>query len=103
MSQANQSSHAIEIEDLTVVLGERTVVCDLDLKVPVGKLCAVVGPNGAGKTTLIKAIVSLIKPVSGQVRILGRPFSVSCREVAYVPQRSGLDWDFAGVLPAATA
>lgn len=94
MTEAHKVYDAIEIEDLTVVLGERTVVCDLDLKIPLGKLCAVVGPNGAGKTTLIKTIVSLIKPVSGQVRILGRPFSVSCREVAYVPQRSGLDWDF---------
>ena len=67
---------------------------DVDLKVPPGVLMAVVGPNGAGKTTLIKAILGLLKPVSGQVLVEGKPYSARNQSVAYVPQRGTVDWDF---------
>src|SRR5262245_32233898 len=55
---------------------------------------AVVGPNGAGKTTLIKSILGLIRPVSGQVLVDGKPYSPQTQAVAYVPQRGTVDWDF---------
>jgi manganese/zinc/iron transport system ATP- binding protein len=57
-------------------------------------LTAVVGPNGAGKTTLIKAMLGLIRPVSGRVLIHGQPYSADKRAVAYVPQRTSVDWEF---------
>lgn len=94
MSAGAPIAPALEIEDMTVVLGERTTLCDIDVVVPRGCLCAVVGPNGAGKTTLIRAVVGLIRPICGQIRVLGQPFHRACHRVAYVPQRSGLDWDF---------
>ena len=94
MSAAPPLAPAVEIEDMTVVLGERTALCDLDVIVPQGCLSAVVGPNGAGKTTLIRTVVGLIRPISGRIAVLGETFSKTCKRVAYVPQRSGLDWDF---------
>lgn len=85
---------AIEVADLTVAYGEKPVLWDVDLAVPQGVLMAVVGPNGAGKTTLLKAMLGLVKPVAGQVKILGEPFADMRKRVAYVPQRGSVDWDF---------
>jgi manganese/zinc/iron transport system ATP- binding protein len=85
---------AIEVHDLTVAYREQPVLWDIDLTVPAGVLMAVVGPNGAGKTTLIKAILGLVRLVSGEVLVNGQPYSPRTRAVAYVPQRGTVDWDF---------
>jgi manganese/zinc/iron transport system ATP- binding protein len=85
---------AIEVEDLTVAYGERPALWDVDVTVPPGTLVAVVGPNGAGKTTLVRAILGLVKPAAGRVAIHGRPYEEQRRNVAYVPQRGTVDWDF---------
>jgi manganese/zinc/iron transport system ATP- binding protein len=85
---------AVEVEDLTVAYRDKPVLWDIDLQVPSGVVMAVVGPNGAGKTTLIKAILGLVKPVAGHVRIFGQPYSHMRSSVGYVPQRNSVDWDF---------
>ncbi|MCI0703463.1 MAG: metal ABC transporter ATP-binding protein [Planctomycetia bacterium] len=85
---------AIEVHDLTVAYREKPVLWDIDLTVPSGVLMAVVGPNGAGKTTLVKAMLGLVKPVSGEVLVHGKPYSPRSQMVAYVPQRGTVDWDF---------
>ena len=93
-SPAAAASPAIEVHDLTVAYRESPVLWDIDLTVPPGVLMAVVGPNGAGKTTLIKAILGLLRPVSGEVLVNGEPYSPKTQAVAYVPQRGTVDWDF---------
>jgi manganese/zinc/iron transport system ATP- binding protein len=85
---------AVEIEDLTVAYSDKPVLWDIDLEVPRGVLMAIVGPNGAGKTTLLKATLGLITPAAGSVRIFGQPYQRQRHLVAYVPQRSSVDWDF---------
>jgi manganese/zinc/iron transport system ATP- binding protein len=85
---------AVEVEDLTVAYRDRPVLWDLDLQVPSGVLMAIVGPNGAGKTTLLKACLGLVRPLAGQVRIFGQPYTQQRKLVAYVPQRGSVDWDF---------
>ncbi len=85
---------AIEVHDLTVAYRDKPVLWDIDMEVPEGILMAIVGPNGAGKTTLIKAILGLIEPAAGQVRIYGKPYSEQRTLVGYVPQRGSVDWDF---------
>src|SRR5687767_6318373 len=87
-------SPAIEVHDLTVAYRDKPVLWDIDLAVPSGVLMAVVGPNGAGKTTLIKAALGLVRPVSGEVLVHGKPYSPRSQLVAYVPQRGTVDWDF---------
>ncbi len=86
--------NAVEVRDLTVAYQEKPVLWDIDLDVASGVLMAVVGPNGAGKTTLIKAILGLINPAAGQIRILGQPYQSVASNVGYVPQRGTVDWDF---------
>jgi len=85
---------AVEVEDLTVAYSDQPVLWDVDLVVPSGVRMAVVGPNGAGKSTLIKAIMGLVTPVAGEVRLFGESHRRASGRIAYVPQRSPLQWDF---------
>ncbi|WP_020471834.1 metal ABC transporter ATP-binding protein [Zavarzinella formosa] len=85
---------AVNVADLTVAYRDRPVLWDIDLQVPAGALMAVVGPNGAGKSTLLKAILGLVKPVAGMVELFGQPYRAVAKKIAYVPQRTSVDWDF---------
>lgn len=89
-----QHHFAITVDDLTVAYNYKPVLWDIDLKVPEGVLMAIVGPNGAGKSTLIKAILGIIKPIAGSIRIFGEPYRNQRKLVAYVPQKGSVDWDF---------
>jgi len=94
MPQEPGKRTAIEVRDLTVAYREKPVLWDIDLTVPSGVLMAIVGPNGAGKTTFIKAILDLIQPAAGQIRVFGKRYEQQRQLVAYVPQRGSVDWDF---------
>jgi manganese/zinc/iron transport system ATP- binding protein len=85
---------ALEVEDLTVAYADKPVLWDIDLQVPKGVKMAIIGPNGAGKSTLVKAAMGLVKPVAGEVRIFGRSRERAEGQIAYVPQRATLSWDF---------
>lgn len=85
---------AVHVEDLTVSYRSTPVLWDIDLDVPPGVLAAIVGPNGAGKSTLIKAMLGLVGTAAGHVYILGEPYRQMRGRVAYVPQRTSVDWDF---------
>ena len=88
-----QESCAVEVHDLTVAYDAQPVLWEIDLQIPRGTLAAIVGPNGAGKSTLIKAMLGLVRPVSGAVSFQGRQ-AAGQKEIAYVPQSGSVDWDF---------
>lgn len=85
---------AVWIEDLTVAYSEKPVLWDIDLEIPKGALMAIIGPNGAGKSTLIKAMIDLIRPISGSVEFFGKTYREQRKKIAYVPQRGSVDWDY---------
>ncbi|GGW28848.1 MULTISPECIES: metal ABC transporter ATP-binding protein [Arenibacter] len=85
---------AIKVDDLTVAYNFKPVLWDVDLSIPEGVLMAIVGPNGAGKSTLIKAMLDIVKPIAGTIEIFGKPYKKQYKEVAYVPQKGSVDWDF---------
>lgn len=62
--------------------------------VPPGQLVGLIGPNGAGKSTLLKGLLGLTPGVSGQVRFNQQPLRAQLDRVAYMPQRSQIDWDY---------
>lgn len=85
---------ALKVRQLTVYYGKSPAVWDLSFDVPPGVVCAIVGPNGAGKSTLLKAVLGIVEPASGQISLLGEPLKKMRQRVAFVPQRSEVDWSF---------
>ncbi|WP_238587698.1 ABC transporter ATP-binding protein [Caenimonas sp. SL110] len=75
----NDAMHAIAARKLSIVLGTREVVREVDLSLVTGRWTAIVGPNGAGKTTLLRALAGLIA-FKGLIQIDGR-------DVATIPNR----------------
>jgi zinc transport system ATP-binding protein len=88
------SEPAIQLEDLWVRLGGRTVLEAVSLEVPEGAYMALIGPNGAGKTVLLKTMLGLITPERGRVRLLGRSVREARGLVGYVPQHAAFERDF---------
>jgi len=84
----------LSVRDLTVTYDRKPVLFGVDYDAPAGALTAIVGPNGAGKSTFLKAILGLVPTVAGEVAIHGRPLAAMRGEIAYVPQRESVDWDF---------
>jgi manganese/zinc/iron transport system ATP- binding protein len=85
---------AIRIADLTVAYQRKPVLWEINLSIPQGALVGLVGPNGAGKSTLIKSIMDMVPRISGTIEIQGEPLSKQRQNIAYVPQRESVDWDF---------
>jgi iron complex transport system ATP-binding protein len=63
---------AVNIDDVTVELGRKTVVRNVSVRVAAGEMVAVVGPNGAGKTTLLRTLYRARRPTSGHVTVDGQ-------------------------------
>ncbi|MEM4523039.1 MAG: ATP-binding cassette domain-containing protein, partial [Nitrososphaeria archaeon] len=61
----------VEVENVDVYYGNHLVLNDINIKVNKGEIVALVGRNGAGKTTLMKAILGLVKPKRGRIKIAG--------------------------------
>jgi manganese/zinc/iron transport system ATP- binding protein len=73
------------VEGLTVAFGERRALDDVSLELPRGVVVGLIGPNGAGKTTLLRALLGLVRPSTGSVRVDGT--------TGFVPQIGPGGWD----------
>jgi iron complex transport system ATP-binding protein len=68
---------------LTVAIGGKPIIRDVDLAIAAGDRIALVGPNGAGKSTLLRALTGMVAPSAGTVTLHGAPLaSVERRTVA---------------------
>jgi len=89
-----KSQFAIEVEHLTVSYNARPALLDVSVNIEADQLVGIIGPNGAGKSTFIKAVLGFVRPDLGTVRIGGTNAQNAKGQVAYVPQRGAVDWDF---------
>lgn len=79
---------------LAVHFENRSAIEDINLEFRVGETTSLVGPNGAGKSTLLRCMDGILPPTHGEVFLDGRPVHRPSPRVAYVPQRSDVDWRF---------
>ena len=85
------ADHTLQAEELTVGYRERTVIRDLDLTVPAGRLTAIVGANACGKSTLLRSMSRLLTPSAGRVLLDGKrvhrmPAKELARTLGLLPQ-----------------
>ena len=85
---------ALEVEDLNVSYRGTTALEKVSFSASPGEMVGVIGPNGAGKSTLVKAILGLVPIGSGIVRFRSSAIKKQLCSVAYVPQKSQIDWDY---------
>ncbi|GAA0623527.1 metal ABC transporter ATP-binding protein [Kribbella sandramycini] len=87
---------AIEVSGLSVRYGEIRALEDVDLKLDAGRVTGLIGMNGSGKSTLFKAMMGIVRPDQGEVRIAGRTAAEARKHgtIAYVPQSEDVDWNF---------
>ncbi|SDN42768.1 metal ABC transporter ATP-binding protein [Alkalicoccus daliensis] len=83
----------IEVKNLSVHYYGDIALENVSFSMNEGNIIGVVGPNGAGKSTLMKALLGLVK-FDGEVSIFGQRVNELRKNIAYVPQRSTIDWDF---------
>jgi ABC-2 type transport system ATP-binding protein len=78
----SRDAHAVEVEDVTIAYGERTVLEDVSFEVRPGEVFGLIGLNGAGKTSIMECIEGLRRPARGRIRVLGRDAARDRRELA---------------------
>lgn len=84
----------LEVQHLSVNYRGLQALQDVSFSLASGELVGLIGPNGAGKSSLIKALLGLIPAQAGRVLYDGVPLRQQRQKVAYVPQRSQIDWDY---------
>lgn len=90
----HNSATCLNIKDLSVYYQQQPILSDVSLALPEGQKIAIIGANGAGKSTLLRSILGLVPTASGDVSFWQAPFTTKRRSIAYVPQRTEIDWDF---------
>jgi manganese/iron transport system ATP-binding protein len=88
------SASMLEVQNLSVNYREVTALSNISFSVQSGSLVGLIGANGAGKSTLLKAMLDLIPAQQGQVFYHERSLKQQRQKVAYLPQRSQIDWDY---------
>ena len=78
--------NVVELDHATIRIGGRTVLADASFAINAGEFIGVLGPNGAGKTTLMRAILGLLPPSAGTLRVFGRAPQRGDRGIGYLPQ-----------------
>lgn len=86
--------HRLNVSGLTVSYRDVLALEGITFGTECGRSMALVGPNGAGKSTLLKALAGLLRPDAGTILWRGKALTRSSHELAYLPQRGDVDWNF---------
>lgn len=87
-------NNTIEVNNLSTSYHGQNALQKINFSFGTGKLVGIIGPNGAGKSTLMKSMLGLIRKDEGDVSFAGMSIKDARKNIAYVPQRAAIDWDF---------
>ena len=76
----------ITLDQATLRIGDRTVLSDVSIDIEAGEFIGVLGPNGAGKTTLMRAVLGLLSPSKGSLKVFGHTPERGNSAIGYLPQ-----------------
>jgi ABC-2 type transport system ATP-binding protein len=82
---------AVEVNHIAKSFAGKAAVDDLSFSVGENEIFGLIGPNGAGKTTAIRMAMDIIKPDSGEIKILGQKLNEASKSrLGYLPEERGL-------------
>ncbi|WP_431096026.1 ABC transporter ATP-binding protein [Polaromonas aquatica] len=92
----------LELRDLTLGIGELTLVEGLNLQLRAGQLHVIIGPNGTGKTSLLRALFGELPLTCGEVHLRGTSMTRHTlptwrQGIGYMPQNTQLDLDLSAL------
>jgi zinc/manganese transport system ATP-binding protein len=76
----------ISTRDLALGYDHHAIVTNITLDIKKGEFIGILGPNGSGKSTFFRALLGLVKPMSGQIRVLNAPPLHGNTNIGYMPQ-----------------
>jgi ABC-2 type transport system ATP-binding protein len=81
----------VVVNNVVKAFADKVAVKDISFTIKAGEIFGLIGPNGAGKTTTIKMMMDIIKPDSGEVKILGEQMNEAAKnKIGYMPEERGL-------------
>jgi zinc/manganese transport system ATP-binding protein len=78
--------NVIELDHASIAIGGRDILVDTSFAIQRGEFIGLLGPNGAGKTTLMRAILGLLPPRAGSLRVFGQTPRRGDPQIGYLPQ-----------------
>ena len=92
--QHHHPHHHLVLRQVTAGYGSEPVLQNISINAACGSTLALIGPNGAGKSTLLNALAGLLPIWSGDILWNNAPLASHMNEIAYLPQRSEVNWQF---------
>lgn len=91
---AHGGAPPLEVIEVSKAYGSVPALHHVSFTVPAGQIVGLLGPNGAGKSTTMKAVLGLVRPDGGSIRVFGRDLRedriAAKREIGYVPETPAL-------------
>ncbi|MCZ7400570.1 MAG: ATP-binding cassette domain-containing protein, partial [Candidatus Methanoperedens sp.] len=83
--------NTVEVSHISKSFNGQSVVKNISFDIAPGEVFGLIGPNGAGKTTIIRMLLDIIKPDSGEIRILDALLSERTKDrIGYLPEERGM-------------
>ena len=81
----------VEVSHVSKSFNGQSVVKDISFDIAPGEIFGLIGPNGAGKTTIIRMLLDIIRPDSGEIKLLGSGQPEDTKDIiGYLPEERGL-------------
>ena len=72
--ESRESMNRLKAQQVEIGYGDHSIINNLDVEIPDGKVTSIIGPNGCGKSTLLKALSRLLTIKNGEIQLDGQIF-----------------------------